>query len=63
MRLEPGADEPLLVLGLDLMLGEQAAELGVAGDFGRAAQLRERLLLDGVRVGQVLGQLLVQVHA
>jgi len=36
-------------------------DLRVARDVGRAAELRERLLLDRVRVREVLRQLLVQV--
>jgi hypothetical protein len=55
--VEPGADDPLLLLGLDQVLGEDAAELGVAGDVRRGTQLGQRLLLDRVGVGQVLDEL------
>jgi hypothetical protein len=48
-----------VLFGLAQMLGEDPAELGVAGDAGRGPHLDQRLLLDGVRVGQVLRELLV----
>jgi hypothetical protein len=50
-----------VLLGLDQVVGEDLRELRVTGDARRRAQLLERLLLDRVRVGEVLGELLVDV--
>jgi hypothetical protein len=60
VRREPLAHEPFVLLGLGQVLAEGAGELGVTGDLGGGAQLSERLLLDRVRVGQVLGELLFE---
>src|SRR3954471_24421794 len=57
--VEALAHEPLVALGLGEVLAERVGEAGVAGEVGRRAHLRDRLLLDGVRVGQVLDELVV----
>ena len=58
MRLQAAPDQPLLLLGLAQVVGEQRRQVGVAGDVGRGAELGERLLLDRVGVGEVLDELL-----
>src|SRR3954454_16912896 len=57
--VEALAQEPLVALGLRQVRAEGVGEAGVAGEVGRRAHLRDRLLLDGVRVGQVLDELVV----
>src|SRR3954452_19597224 len=57
--VEALAHEPLVALGLRQVRAEGVGEAGVAGEVGRRAHLRDRLLLDGVRVGQVLDELVV----
>src|SRR3954468_15064659 len=59
MRVQALADEALVALGLRQVRPEGVGEAGVAGEVGRRAHLRDRLLLDGVRVGQVLDELVV----
>ena len=67
MGHEPGATPALLALGLGEVVAEDLREHGIARDLGRAAELGERLLLDGVDVGEVLAELLFEracvVHA
>jgi hypothetical protein len=58
--LELLAHQPLVLLGLAQVLGEDPAQLGVAGHARGEPELGQRLLLDRVDVGQVLGQLLVE---
>src|SRR5439155_14100766 len=57
--LEQLADEPLVLFRLPLVLAECVRDLLVAGEIRRVAKLGERLLLDRVRIGQILRQLLV----
>src|SRR3954453_5294045 len=59
MRVQALADEALVALGLGQVGPEGVGEAGVAGEVGRRAHLRDRLFLDGVRVGQVLDELVV----
>src|SRR5581483_2977444 len=54
------AHHPLVAFGLGEMTAEQRGELGIAGDVGSGPQLRERLLLDRMRVAQVPIQLVLQ---
>ena len=56
-----GALSVLLLLGLTEVVTEGGREAGVAGDLRGGPELRQRLLLDGVGVGQVLGQLISRV--
>ena len=58
-RLEPLAHEPLVAFGLGQVLVERGGDLGSPAIFGARLHLHERLLLDRVRVGQVLRQLLI----
>ena len=60
-RLEAIANEPLVVLRLAQVRGEGGGDLGVARDLVSRAHLRERLLLDRMRVGEVLGELVLEV--
>jgi hypothetical protein len=46
-------------LGLGQVGAERIGDGRVAGDARREPQLRERLLLDGVGVGEVGGELLI----
>ncbi len=48
-----------VAFGLDQMIGESRSDLLVLGELGRCPQLGERLLLDGMRVSQILDQLLL----
>src|SRR5207248_9172375 len=57
VRLEPLFEQPLLTLGLGQVLLEDLLEPGMAGDAGGDLELRERLLLDRVGVGQILNKL------
>ena len=50
----------LLHLGLAEMQLEDMGELGIAGDPAGTPHLHDRLLLDGVDIGQVLDELLLQ---
>jgi len=61
MGLEPRADLSLLLLGLRDVPREGGRELRIAGHRGRPAQLGQGLLLDRVDVGQVLGELRLDV--
>ena len=58
--LELLADRALVSRGLDLVLGEDPRQVGVAGQPRGERHLGERLLLDRMDVGQVLRQLLVE---
>jgi hypothetical protein len=57
--VEALSHEALVALGLSQVGAERVGELRVAGEVRGGAHLGEGLLLDGVRVGQVLDELLV----
>src|SRR3954449_349907 len=61
VRLEQRVDQPRVLAGLLEVLGVELGEDGVAGDLLALRQQRDRLVLDRVRVGEVLEQLLVEV--
>jgi hypothetical protein len=54
------AHPSLLALRLDQVVAERARELRIARDLGGRSQLPERLLLDRMNVGQILGELFVE---
>src|SRR5207237_1801009 len=62
-RVQPFLDELGVVASLVEMLGEDARELRVLDDLRPALEQLDRLLLDRVRVRQVLAQELAQVVA
>ena len=59
-RLEPLADQALVLLGLRQVTDEGFGQRPVSGQRGRGLHLGQRLLLDRVDVGEVFVQLIVK---
>jgi len=58
--LQPPSDQALVPLGLTLMGRKRRGDLSVTGDLRGQTHLHERLFLDRMHIGQVLGQLLLE---
>jgi hypothetical protein len=59
VRLEPPADQPLVLLGLGKVKTEHLGQLRIAGLVHAGLELRDRVLLRRMHVGEVLDELLL----